>query len=805
MINERDVSVMSIDFKNNTYILDGAMGTMFQKEGMKEGEDSTKFAYENPEIVKKIQRAYVSAGAQIIYAPTFNLNREKANNLGENLPNLIEKLAKPTIDVREEALGSGCEVYAALDMGPTGNMIEPMGDMTFEEAYNLYKEMAIAGEQIGCDVAVIETMTNLYETKAALLAVKENTNLPVMVSMSFEENGRTFTGTDIESMVLTLGGMGADALGINCSLGPIQILPMIEKMMSLTDIPVFAKPNAGLPDPATGGYDINSDEFAKAMSGYFGAGVCAAGGCCGTTPEYIEKMISYMPEDRDKIRDKREKVMRICSGDKVVAADHVAVIGERINPTGKKKMKNALKEGDLEYIQKQAISQVEAGAEILDVNVGVPGLDEATVMPQVVKKIQEVTDVPLQIDSSNAEAIEGALRVYNGKALVNSVNGDDEVMEKILPVVKKYGAAVIALTLDGRGIPETCQERFEIAEKILAKAIEYGIPREDVVADCLTLTASAQQREVDETLKTVRRVRDELGLATALGVSNVSFGLPQRSVINRTFLSMALENGLTLPIINPNDEDMMASVFAFNVLKNRDVGAVEYIARYPAEEKVSTVKASSGEKCSESLVSKNIRQGLEGETASSVRELLKVKKPMDIVNEDLITALDKVGKAFEKGEVFLPEMLKSAEAAQAGFQVIKEALDAEGGERKSRGTVVLATVKGDIHDIGKNIVKVIMENYGFNIVDLGRDVPVQTVVDAVRDTGAKALGLSALMTTTLPSMKETIAAVKGEFPECKIMVGGAVLTEEYAKEICADFYCEDAMKSVEAGQEVYEK
>lgn len=804
---------MTVDFVNNRYILDGAMGTMMQQAGMKEGEDSTEFAMNNPQVVADIHRAYIEAGADFIYAPTFNLNREKAEALGGSLRSVVMKLAEPTTAVRDKVAGEGRRVYATLDMGPTGRMIEPMGDMTFEEAYDIYSEIAAAGRDAGCDAAVIETMTSLYETRAALLAVKENTDLPVMVSMSFEENGRTFTGTDIESMVLTLEGMGADAIGINCSLGPAQILPLIEKMMDLTDLPVFAKPNAGLPDPLTGEYNIGPEEYAAEMRKYFEAGVCAAGGCCGTTPEYIRQMASFKELPVTRSKKPRDQVMRICSGSRAVAADHVAVIGERINPTGKKKLKQALKDGDYEYIQKQAVSQVEAGAEILDVNVGVPGLDEVSVMPQVVKKIQAVTDVPLQIDSSNPEAIEAALRVYNGKALVNSVNGDSQVMDKVLPAVRKYGAAVIGLTLDSAGIPATCEERFDIACRILAKAEEYGIPREDVAVDALTLTVSAQQKEVDETLKTVRRVRDELGLATALGVSNVSFGLPLRPVINRTFLTMAMENGLTLPIMNPNDEDMMASVFAFNVLKNVDAGAAKYIERYSDQEKAAPAKiqkksegpAQAAPVPAESDVSVNIRRGLEEETARAVRELLKVKEPMVIVNEDLISALDKVGKDFETGEVFLPEMLKSAEAAQAGFAVIKEAFEAEGKEREPIGTVVLATVKGDIHDIGKNIVRVIMENYGFDVVDLGRDVPVENVVNAVRETGASVVGLSALMTTTLPSMKETIAAVKAEFPECRVMVGGAVLTEEYAKEINADYYCEDAMKSVEAGQEVYGK
>jgi len=493
----------------------------------------------------------------------------------------------------------------------------------------------------------------------------------------------------------------------------------------------------------------------------------------------------------------------------------VTVIGERLNPTGKKKLKNALINKDFDYIIEQAMKQIEAGAEILDVNVGVPGIDEAALMPQVVKKLQAVTNLPLQIDSSNADAIEAALRVYNGKPIVNSVNGDDEVMDRVLPIVKKYGAAVIGLTLDSRGIPATCEERFEIAQRIVSRAEEYDIPRENVIIDCLTLTASAQQKEVDETLKTVRMVKERLGLATALGVSNVSFGLPLRPVVNRTFMTMALENGLDLPIINPNDEDMMASIYAFNVLKNRDEGAAAYIERYkdasakktieksgkPESTQAAGAKKEAGE--GEAAVAHAIENGLEGEAAKAIEALLETKDPLDIVNQDLIPALDRVGKGFERGEVFLPSMLQSAQAAQVGFDVIKKAMDEAGVRGENAGDVIIATVKGDIHDIGKNIVKVIMENYGFNMIDLGRDVPPEDVVDNVRTKGIRLVGLSALMTTTLASMEETIKAIKAEDPTVKVMVGGAVLTEDYAYQMGADFYCSDAMKSVEAAQNVF--
>ena len=821
---------MIIEPKNKRYILDGALGTMFQKRGMKPGEDSTAFALKNPEIVKEIEREYIEAGADIILAPTFNLSREKVKELGYDLRSLIKALCEPAIELREEYARRGREVAVSLDIGPQGVLIEPLGELSFEDACDFYAELVREGVNCGVDSISIETMTDIYDVKAAVLAAKENSDLPVFVTMSFEENGRTFTGTSIETMAVTLEGMGVDAIGINCSLGPVQILPLIKELISHTNLPVAAKPNAGLPDPATGEYDISCEEFVSVMKEYMKAGVALIGGCCGTTPEYIEGLaraaeeIEYVAPERDKIFS-----TRVSGRSNACSIDHVAVIGERLNPTGKKKLKNALVSGDYDYILLQATSQVDAGAEILDVNVGVPGIDEVTTMRNLVKKLQSVVDVPLQIDSSNHEAIEAALRVVNGKAIVNSVNGEDAVLDRVLPIVKKYGAAVIGLTLDDRGIPETCEQRFEIAKKILSRALKIGIPKENVIIDCLTLTASAQQKEVDETLKTVRMVRDELGLRTALGVSNISFGLPMRGIINRTFLTMAMENGLDLPIINPNDEDMMASIMAFNVLKNKDGGAALYIDKYSSVEKAmkeekaaeKTYKDRAGKDgapgCSDAGASQGIApgsdvlrgvafavdRGLEAETASEVMKLLEIKDPMAVVTEDLIPALDRVGKGFESGEIFLPSMIKSAEAAQAGFAVIKEKLAQAGMAGESRGDVVIATVKGDIHDIGKNIVRVIMENYGFNMIDLGRDVAPEKVLEAVVKNNVRLVGLSALMTTTLSGMAETVALIKREVPDCQIMVGGAVLTADYAKEMGADYYCEDAMKSVEAAEEVF--
>ncbi len=844
--------------ETRTIMLDGGTGTMLQARGMKAGEDSTAFALHNPDIVEDIARQYIEAGSQFVYTPTFNLNRAKVAGFGETVESLCLKLTAPARKLRDEYAAKGRNILIAFDMGPQSELVEPLGRLSFEDALDFYAEQARAAVKCGVDAIAIETMTDIYDTKAAVLAVKENTDLPLMVTMSFEESGRTFLGTGLENMAMVLQGLGADAIGINCSLGPAQILPLIKELMTYTDLPVIAKPNAGLPNPATGKYDIDCDEFVEIMKQYVDAEVAMVGGCCGTTPDYIRGIAEYIsqggrqesPEEGVGLytgeffrrpkgpltgaieaahqpqdftltslfgMEKPARPLKVCSGSKVVTVDHVTVIGERLNPTGKKKLKNALINRDFDYIIDQAMSQIEAGAEILDVNVGVPGIDEAALMPEVVKKLQAVTNLPLQIDSSNADAIEAALRVYNGKPIVNSVNGDEEVMERILPIVKKYGAAVIGLTLDAGGIPETCEERFEIAQRIVNRAEEYGIPREDIIIDCLTLTASAQQKEVDETLKTVRMVKEKLGLATALGVSNVSFGLPLRPVINRTFMTMALEEGLDLPIINPNDEDMMAAIYAFNVLKNRDEGAAEFIEKYKDAVPPSSLQRKKSAKAGtpavtgegaaltpeEAAVARAIENGLEGEAAKAIEALLKIKDPMDIVNKDLIPALDRVGKGFERGEIFLPSMLQSAQAAQAGFDVIKKVMDESGVKGENAGDVVIATVRGDIHDIGKNIVKVIMENYGFNMIDLGRDVPVEDVVEKVRSSGIRLVGLSALMTTTLASMEETIKALKAEDPAIKVMVGGAVLTEEYAHRMGADFYCSDAMKSVEAAQKVF--
>lgn len=772
-----------------------------QRNGLEPGASPDLLSLTNPELITSIHKRYIEAGSDIVYANTFGANRFKLEGKGH----AVEEVVDSAVKAARAACGS--EYFVALDVGPLGELLEPMGTLTFEEAYDAFSEIMVQGEISGADLIVIETMTDLYEVKAAVLAAKEHTLLPVLVSMTFEENGRTFTGTSISCMAATLEGLGVQAVGINCSLGPVEIFPLAKELREATKLPVFVKPNAGLPDPRTGEYSITPKDFAQAMAKYGELGVSLVGGCCGTTPEYIAEMKRAFSQETMKGRGPSQEKSVICSGTQAAVIDKVTVIGERINPTGKKRMKQALIDEDYDYILSQAVQQIDAGAHVLDVNVGIPDIDEAELLPKVVKELQAITDLPLQIDSSNPEAIEAALRVYNGKAIVNSVNGEEKALERILPIVKKYGAAVVGLTLDEKGIPSKAEERLAIAERILERATAAGIPKKDVFIDCLTLTASAQQAEVQETLKAVRMVKEQLGLHTVLGVSNISFGLPCRSLINRTFLALAMENGLDLPIINPNDEDMMGTVYAFEMLRNRDKNAERFIQRY-SDVSLGTMtrggqkqEAAFGE--GEPSLFHALEKGMKTDTIHAVEQLLRTEDEMTVVNDYLIPALDKVGQGFEKGTIFLPQMMQAATAAQGGFELIKERLANSGKDQVSKGRVVIATVKGDIHDIGKNIVKVIMENYGFEMIDLGRDVPIEKIVKTVLEKDIKLVGLSALMTTTLKSMEETIAAVKKAAPKCRFLVGGAVLTPDYAEKIGADYYCEDAMKSVEAAKEVF--
>ena len=781
-------------------ILDGGMGTMLQAKGLKLGEHPELAALEHPDWLLDIHRAYVEAGTQILCANTFGANREKLRRTGKT----VEEVIPPSIAIARQAAGG--RALVALDLGPTGQLLEPTGTLDFEAAVDIFAQEVRCAVSAGADLVMIETMTDLQECRAALLAVKENSDLPVLVSLTYEERGRTFLGHAPACAALTLEGMGADAIGINCSLGPREMPGLVEELTRWTTLPISVKPNAGLPDPGGAGYDITADQFADAMAQLTELGVKCYGGCCGTTPEYIAKLCRAL-EGRTIREIPRQVPAAVCSPVCAVPIDRVRVIGERINPTGKKRMKEALVREDIDYMLGQALEQTQAGADILDVNVGLPEIDERAMMVKVVKALQGVTDAPLQLDSTRPEVLEGALRVYCGKAIVNSVNGEEAVLDAILPLVKKYGAAVVGLTLDQNGIPKTSQARFDIARRILDKALSYGIRREDVYIDCLTLTVSAEQAAASQTLEALHRVKTELGLKTVLGVSNISFGLPARPLVNQNFLMMAMTQGLDLPIINPNLEAMMAAVRCYHLLMNLDTDAREYIAAY-GNATVSTsitggaaqsAAALQGERTLEQIV----LAGLKGEAGGAARTLLETTAPMEVVDGVLIPALDKVGADFEAGRVFLPQLIQAAGAAQAAFEVIREHLSAQpGGQTQPKGTIVLATVKGDIHDIGKNIVKVLLENYGYPVIDLGRDVDPAAVVEAVKKHAAPLVGLSALMTTTLGSMEETIRQLRQADLPCKVVVGGAVLTADYAQKIGADFYAKDAKESVDVARQV---
>lgn len=771
--------------------LDGGMGTMLQSYGVQTGHIPEILNITNPEAIMNIHRMYAEAGADIVYANTFGANRFKLENSGYS----VEEVVRAGIKNARSVVG---DKLVALDMGSTGQLLEPSGTLSFEEAYEVYKEIVIAGSD--ADLIVIETMTDLYEVKAALLAVKENSDKPVLVTMTFEENMRTFTGVSPECMTAVLEGMGADAVGVNCSLGADELFPVLDRICSLTSIPVIAKPNAGLPDPITNTFNVMPEDFASSCVKLAGAGVKIFGGCCGTTPEHIRQMIKTL-DGVDNIKRPVKRVSLACSAVNCVTINQPRVIGERINPTGKKRFKEALINHDIDYILGQAVEQIHAGAEILDINVGLPDINEREMMITTVKAVQGICDTPLQLDSTIPEVLEAGLRVYNGKPIVNSVNGEDESLDSILPLVKKYGASVVGLTLDKKGIPKTADGRFAIAEKILKRAVDYGIPKEDVFIDCLTLTASAEQDGVMETLNALSRVKNQLGLRTVLGVSNISFGLPNRELITRTFLTMALHSGLDLPIINPNVESIIGAVRAYRLLAGIDRNSAEFISIYANSTPVVSVTAST-EKKSPDLVYA-VENGLKNDALSAVRELAGRLDPMEIINGYLIPALDSAGEKFEKGKIFLPQLILTAGAAQTCFEVIKEKLALNNSGNISKGKVVLATVKGDIHDIGKNIVKVLLESYGFDVIDLGKDVDPQLIVDTALKHQVKLVGLSALMTTTLKAMEETISLLNSQYPECKTVVGGAVLTESYAEQIHADFYAKDAKQTVDVATEIY--
>ena len=796
----------------NTILLDGGMGTMLQAAGLKLGAKPEELNITDPALIEGIHAKYAAAGSRIINANTFGAS---AHKLAGSAYTLEEIIAAGIANCKRACAPYGA--LAALDVGPLGELLEPNGTLAFEDAVTEYGRIVRAGVAAGADLIFFETFTDLYELKAALLAAKENSTLPILASMSFEAGGRTFTGCTVESFAATARGLGADAIGINCSLGPKEIFPMAKRLAEAVpgSFPVFVKPNAGLPRADGSGYDITPQLYGMQMKPYRELNLFAAGGCCGTTPEFIQLLNGVFAGCKPGRPDHPMKSV-ICSPVSCVNVDGITVVGERINPTGKKRFQQALRENDMNYVLEQAVSQVEAGAQILDVNVGAPGVDEPVLMEQVVKALQSVVSLPLQLDSSHAEALERGLRVYNGKPIVNSVNGEPEVLEKILPLCKKYGAAVVGLAIDKRGIQPKAEDRVAVARRIKEAALAAGIPQEDIYIDCLTLTASAQQQDVLATVEALHTCKTELGVRTILGVSNISFGLPCRTYLNTTFLTMAMYAGLDLAIMNPSSEEMMAAVYAYNVLINRDPQSTKYIERYanrvPASAalakaaQAATVAQSGGEaelSGPYAPLMKAVEKGLKGEAAAQTRALLETKEPLELVDEALIPALDIVGSKYEKGTLFLPQLLQAASAAQSAFEEIKTAIAKKGAANESKGRIVIATVKGDVHDIGKNIVKVILENYGFEVIDLGRDVPVETVVNTVREKDVHLVGLSALMTTTLKSMEETIAALHEAKLDCKIMVGGAVLTPEYAKKIGADWYAKDAKRSADIAKEFF--
>ena len=797
--------------QSNTILLDGGMGTMLQAAGLKLGARPEELNITDPALIEGIHGQYAAAGSRIVNANTFGASAHKLAGSAYTLEQVI------TAGI--ENCKRACAPYGALtalDVGPLGELLEPSGTLAFEDAVAEYARIVKAGEAAGADLIFFETYTDLYELKAALLAAKENTHLPILASMSFEAGGRTFTGCTVESFAATARGLGADAVGINCSLGPKEIFPMAKRLAEAVpgNFPVFVKPNAGLPRADGSGYDITPQLFALQMKPYRELHLFAAGGCCGTTPEFI-KLLNGTFAGCTPGRPAHRMPSVLCTPVDTVTVDGITVVGERINPTGKKRFQQALREGDMNYVLEQAVSQAEAGAQILDVNVGAPGVDEPVLMEQVVKALQSVTSLPLQLDSSNVEALARGLRVYNGKPIVNSTNGEPEKLAAILPLCKKYGAAIVGLAIDEKGIQPKAADRVAIARRITEAALAAGIPREDIYIDCLTLTASAQQEDVLATVQALEACKKELGVRTVLGVSNISFGLPCRTYLNTTFLTMAMYAGLDLAIMNPSSEEMMAAVYAYNVLTNRDKQSTKYIERFADRVPASTAlaqaaKAAPAANAAEAELTgpyaalmKAVEKGLKGDAAAHTRALLAEKQPLEVVDEALIPALDIVGAKYEKGTLFLPQLLQAASAAQSAFEEIKTAIAKKGEGSASKGRIVLATVKGDVHDIGKNIVRVILENYGFEVLDLGRDVPVETVVDTVREKDVHLVGLSALMTTTLKSMEETIAALHAAKLDCKIMVGGAVLTPEYAEKIGADWYAKDAKRSADIAKEFF--
>ena len=781
---------------------DGGMGTLLQERGLQPGELPETWNLLHAEEIREIHRKYIEAGSDIVLTNTFGANALKFHDDAYSLEEIVNA-AVGHVKAAAEQAGNGRRIYTALDIGPTGKLLKPMGDLDFETAYEAYKEVMIYGEKAGADLIHIETMSDTYELKAAVLAAKENTSLPLFATTIFDERGKLLTGADVPSVVALLEGLRVDAFGINCGMGPEQMIPILEQITKYSSLPVIVKPNAGLPKQKNGQtyYDVSPEEFAEVMKKIVEMGAVVIGGCCGTTPDHIKAMADACRMIPIKPVEKKNFTMVSSYGQSVFLGTGSKIIGERINPTGKKRFKQALKEHDLDYILREGITQQDNGAHILDVNVGLPDIDEPALMKEVVQELQSVTSLPLQIDTVDVEAMEGALRIYNGKAMVNSVSGKQESMDKVFPLIQKYGGVVIGLALDENGIPADAEGRVQVAKKIIAEAAKYGIEKKDIVIDALAMTISSEPEGAKITLETLRRLRDEVGVCTVLGVSNISFGLPSRPIVNSIFYTMAMQNGLSVGIINPGSEDMMKAWYAFHALMALDSNCEKYIARYAQQPGTTPVQAAGGKHTM--TLQSAIERGLKEEASSITAELAEQKDALDIINEELIPALNNVGEGFEKGTVFLPQLLMSAESAKSAFAVLKERMDQSGEVQEKKGKVILATVKGDIHDIGKNIVKVLLENYSFDVIDLGKDVPPEKVVETVLEQDVHLVGLSALMTTTVVSMEETIRQLREKAPDCLVMVGGAVLNQEYADMIGADFYGKDAMQSVHYAQKVF--
>lgn len=802
---------------------DGGTGSLLQAAGLKPGELPETWNIRRPEVIVKLHRDYLDAGCDIINTNTFGANRLKFN---ENTEFSLREIIEAAVRNAREAVALAGHGYIALDLGPTGRLLKPMGDLDFETAVEIYREAAGIGIRAGVDLVLVETMSDSYELKAAVLGVKEalaedgipgeQADLPVFATTIFDEKGKLLTGGTPRTVIALLEGLGVDAVGINCGLGPVQMKEFVREFVQYASVPVIVNPNAGLPRSVEGRtvYDIDEEQFAGTMAEIVDMGASIVGGCCGTTPEYIRRLCLACREKKQKLpQPKTETVITSYSQLVEIASDPV-IIGERINPTGKSKFKQALRDHDMEYILREGVIQQDHGAQVLDVNVGLPEIDEPSMMEEAVRELQSILDLPLQIDTSNIEAMERAMRIYNGKPLINSVNGKAESMDAIFPLVKKYGGVVVALTLDEGGIPDTADGRIRVAEKIYRRAAQYGIDKKDILIDTLCMTISSDSQGALTTLEAVRRVRDELHGKTILGVSNVSFGLPQRENINAAFFTMAMMNGLNAAIINPGSEAMMRSWRSFRALAALDENCGDYISAFGGQIKpqpsdtaqdkgnaASEKTAEEGQK-SQAQLWESVVRGLKDQAARAAAAALKETSPLEVINACMIPALDYVGKGFEQGTVFLPQLLMSAEAAKAAFEVLKAAMAGSGKSQAKKGVIILATVRGDIHDIGKNIVKVLLENYSYEVVDLGKDVPPERIAEETVKRRAPLVGLSALMTTTVPSMEETIRLLRKEAGWAKVMVGGAVLTPEYADSIGADAYCRDAMASVNYAQKV---